>query len=84
MSWLRTHRGDAAVRRWAIAFGALLAVAALVAIGAGSFFRSSSARAEVVPAARAKALIEATSGDKATQVQAVGAKAELINKLESR
>ena len=79
MSWLRAHRNDVAVRRWAMVFGALLAAAALFAIGAGSFLRSSAAQAEVVPAARAKALIEATSGDKATQVQAVGAKAELIN-----
>ena len=79
MSWLRLHRNDVAVRRWVIVFGAVLGAATLSAIGAGSFLRSSAAQAEIVPVARAKALIEATSGDEASQVRAVGAKAELIN-----
>ena len=78
MSWLQAHHADILVRRWGIVIVALLA-AALVAIAAGGLFRPPAARAELVPPAKAAALIEATSGDQANLVQAVGAKAELIN-----
>lgn len=79
MSWLRTHHGDESFRRWRIIGLALIAAAMLVAVAAGGMFQTPAARAEVVPPARAAALIAATSGDQATQVQAVGAKAQLIN-----
>lgn len=78
MSWLRAHLADILVRRWGLVIVALLA-AALVSIAAGGLFRSPAARAELVPPAKAAALIAATSGDQASLVQAVGAKAELIN-----
>ena len=78
MSWLRAHLADILVRRWELVIVALLA-AALVSIAAGGLFRSPAARAELVPPAKAAALIAATSGDQASLVQAVGAKAELIN-----
>ncbi|WP_309603292.1 cell wall hydrolase [Sphingomonas sp.] len=79
MSWLHAHRHDFAVRRWAIMLVALIAAASLFAIGATSLLRPSIARAEMVAPERAAALVAATSGDQATQVQAMGAKAELIN-----
>ncbi len=78
MSWRRANQTDVMIRRWGIVIVALLA-AALVALAAGGLFRSPAARAELVPPAKAAALIAATSGDQATLVQAVGAKAELIN-----
>ncbi|MEO7814379.1 MAG: cell wall hydrolase [Sphingomicrobium sp.] len=78
MSWLRAHYPDVIVRRWGIVIIALLA-AALVAVAAGGLFRTPAARAEMLPPAKAAALIAATSGDQANVVQAVGAKAELIN-----
>ena len=79
MSWLRACRDDAAVRRMAIVIVALIGAVATAIVAAGIMLRASAARAEVVPAARAAALIAATSGDQASQVQAVGAQAELIN-----
>ena len=79
MSWLRAHHGDASIRRWGMICLALIAAATLFAIAAGGMFRTPAARAEVVPPARAAALIAATSGDQVSQVQAVGAKAQLIN-----
>ena len=79
MSLLRAFQDDAAVRRMAIVIIALIGAVATAFIAAGIMLRASAARAEVVPAARAAALIAATSGDQASQVQAVGAKAELIN-----
>ena len=79
MSLLRAFQDDVAVRRMAIVIIALIGAVATAFIAAGIMLRASAARAEVVPAARAAALIAATSGDQASQVQAVGAKAELIN-----
>ena len=79
MIWLRAHRHHLAVRRWAIMLVAVVAAAGIFLIGAKSLLRPSSAKAELVAPERAAALVAATSGDQATQVQAVGAKAELIN-----
>jgi spore germination cell wall hydrolase CwlJ-like protein len=79
VNWLRAHHGDASFRRWGIICLALVAAAIVAAIAAGGLFRTPAAQAGVVPPARAAALIAATSGDQATQVQAIGAKAQRIN-----
>ena len=78
MTWLRVHHGDVAVRRWAIIILALAAAAGLYFTGA-ALLRVSAAQAQIVPPAQAAALVAATTGDRATEVQAVGAKAQLIN-----
>ena len=79
MSWLRAHLDDTVVRRWAIVIVGLIVAAMVLAIAAGGILRSPAARAEIVPPARAAALVAATSGDQASQVRAIGTKAELIN-----
>ncbi|MEO6580293.1 MAG: cell wall hydrolase [Sphingomicrobium sp.] len=79
MSWLRTRFNLVPGDRLALAVVGLIAVVALVIISAGSFLRPTYARAEAVAPAKAAALIAATTGEQAAQVQAIGAKAELIN-----
>jgi spore germination cell wall hydrolase CwlJ-like protein len=78
MNWLRTHHGDATVRRWAIVTFALIAAAALYFLIA-AFVRASAAQAQIVPPAQAAALVEATTGERAAELQAVGDRAQLIN-----
>ena len=79
MSWLRAYHGDAAIRRVAIVLLALLAAAGLYALASVTVLSVSAGDARTIPPAQAAALVAATSGERATQVQAVGAKAELIN-----
>lgn len=78
MSWIRARHGDCAARRWAIMLFALAVAVGLYFLAAG-IIRSSAAQAQIVPPAQAAALVEATTGDRATEVQAIGAKAQLIN-----
>jgi len=79
MSWLRAYHGDAAIRRVAIVLLALVAAAGLYVLASVTVLRVSAGDARTIPPAQAAALVAATSGERATQVQAVGAKAELIN-----
>ncbi|MDP1907820.1 MAG: cell wall hydrolase, partial [Hyphomicrobium sp.] len=78
MSWLRSYYGDAAVRRVAIGLLVLVATAGLYAFVSATFLRASAAEAAVAPS-QAAALVAATSGDRSTEVQAIGEKAQLIN-----
>jgi len=77
MSWLRANQGDAAARGFAILLFALLVAAGLYVVVSATF-RASAAEAAVAPA-QAAALVDATSGERSTEVQAVGEKAQLIN-----
>ena len=79
MIWLRAHHGDAAFRRWAIVLFAMTAAVGLAIVVMSTLFRSSPAEATVVAPAQAAALVAATTGDRAIEVQAVGAKAQMIN-----
>lgn len=79
MNWHRAIGGDTSVRRLIIMLLALLAASGLYFLASGTFLRASAAESRVVPPAQAAALVAATSGERATEVQAVGAKAELIN-----
>lgn len=78
MSWLRAYHGDAAARGVAIVLFALLVAAGLYVVVSATFLRASAAEAAVAPA-QAAALVDATSGERSTEVQAVGEKAQLIN-----
>lgn len=72
----RLGRRDARV---AMSLGGVAAVAALV-IGAALFTTREPAAASVtIPLARANALVVATTGEKAAEMQAVGEQAKLLN-----
>ena len=79
MNWLGARHSDAAVRRVAIVLLTLLAAAGLYLLDLATFLRASAAEAGAVAPAQAAALVAATSGERSTQVQAVGEKAQLIN-----
>ena len=79
MSRLRAYYGDASVRRLAISLLVLSAAAGLYFFASVTGLHLSAADARVIPPAQAAALVAATSGERASDVQAVGAKAELIN-----
>lgn len=79
MSWLRALHGEVAVRRGAIMLVALLAATGLYLLASVTFLRPSAAEAGTLAPAQAAALVAATSGERSTQVQAVGEKAQLIN-----
>ena len=79
MSWLRAQSALFQVRRWVIAVGALaLAVAAYAAVSLFAL-RGERAEASAVAPAQAARLVEATIGDKADDVRAIGEDAKLIN-----
>jgi spore germination cell wall hydrolase CwlJ-like protein len=78
MSWLRTRQHAPTLRRVIIvALGFALALG-LYFLASTAFLRTA-AQSQVIPPAHAAALIAATSGDRATEVQAVGEKAQMIN-----
>lgn len=79
MSWLRALHGEVAVRRGAIMLVALLAATGLYLLASVTFLRPSAAEAGTLAPAQAAALVAATSGERSTQVQAVGEEAQLIN-----
>jgi spore germination cell wall hydrolase CwlJ-like protein len=79
MTWLRTRSAFFQIRRWVLAAGAL--VLAITAYAVVSLFALRSERAEASPVAPAQAakLVEATIGEHANDVRAIGDDAKLIN-----
>ena len=73
MSWLHIAR-----KRGMLLSGAGLAVAGTAALTVSALVQPAIA-ADSIPAARVAALIQATTGDKANDVQAIGEEAKLIN-----
>ena len=73
MSWLQI-----AHKRGMLLSGTGLAVAGTAALTVSALVQPAAA-ADAIPAARAAALIQATAGDQANEVQAVGEEAKLIN-----
>jgi spore germination cell wall hydrolase CwlJ-like protein len=73
MSWLQI-----AHKRGMLLSGTGLAVAGTAALTMSALVQPAAA-ADAIPAARAAALIQATAGDQANEVQAVGEEAKLIN-----
>jgi spore germination cell wall hydrolase CwlJ-like protein len=76
---LRARLGETPVRRAILAVLAIVGVVLFYLMGSGMLFGASGPDAQALPPAQAAALVEATSGDHATEVQAVGHKAQLIN-----
>ena len=75
MSWLHFAR-----TRGKLLSGAGLVIAGALALTVSTLVQPAAAADSLpVPAARAAALIEATTGDEANKIQAIGAKAQLIN-----
>jgi spore germination cell wall hydrolase CwlJ-like protein len=79
MIWLRAHAADATSRHIAIVLLAFTGAVGLYLLISASFLRPAAATASPMPPAQAAALVAATTGDSARQVQATGAKAQLIN-----
>ncbi len=73
MSWLQTAR-----RRIMLLSGTGLAFAGTGALTVSALVQPAAA-ADAIPASRAAALLQATAGDKANEVEAVGEEAKLIN-----
>jgi len=74
MSWLRAIRS-----RLMLLSGSGLFIAGALALTVSSMQPAAAADGLPVPPARAAALLQATSGDAADKVEAVGVKAKLIN-----
>ena len=79
MSWLRARSAIFQIRRWVIAAGALVLAVAVYAAVSIFALRAERAEASVVASAQAAALVEATLGDQADDVRAVGTDAQMIN-----
>lgn len=73
MSWLQNAR-----RRIMLLSGTGLAFAGTAALTVSALVQPAAA-ADAIPASRAAALLQATAGDKANEVEAVGEEAKLIN-----
>lgn len=80
MSALGIKSASFSSRRWAIVAAALVMTMPVYLSLSGSVIRFSAAHAAVIPQAEVAALlVDATSGERATEVKAVGEQAQLIN-----
>jgi len=79
MTWLRAQSAFFEIRRSVLAAGALLLALAAFAVVSLLALRSERAEASAVASANAARLVEATIGEHANDVRAVGEDAKLIN-----
>ena len=75
MTWLRAQSAFFEIRRWVLAAGALLLALAAFAVVSLLALRSERAEASAVASANAARLVEATIGEHANDVRAVGEEA---------
>jgi spore germination cell wall hydrolase CwlJ-like protein len=79
VTWLRTRSAFFQIRRWVLAAGAVGLAIAAYAIVTLFALRAERAEASAVAPAQAAKLVEATIGEHANDVRAIGEDAKLIN-----